>query len=150
MPANKGQFLPFRLLIGFIMAAMIFVIILGAISYFRGLEIDVSRDRFYDGFKFAMMAPSADGSEGLVEKENIVFTGGSIYAGTLALEYHFERECIEFQAGKGMNIVVSDDGQAVEMLQRVSVDVYYQCILEPSGSDCETMCYVSFGSKPEF
>ncbi len=146
---ERGQFLPFRMLIAFIMAAMIFVIIAGAIMYFRGLELSISSERYYEGFKFALSASSLDGSEGLIEKKNLIFKEGTYYAGTLAKKFHFDKECIEFQSTLS-NIEVLGDGQAVKMKQRLTVNVYYQCIIQPSGSDCEEKCYVSFGKKPQY
>ncbi len=130
------------------MAAMIFVIILGAITYFSEMQYVISMERYYEGFKYALSAPSEDGSEGLVERKNLMFKEGSYYALDLERQFHFDSECVEFQATEMANAEIKGDGAGIELRQRMQIDVYYQCIKQPSGSECNTECYVSFGKKP--
>ena len=92
---RKGEFEPFKLLIGAITSLLILTIIISTINYFQALEIDVSTERFYSGMKNAVNQPNGS----LLVAENIVFTQGRpISSRELAQQAGLEDKCIEMQA----------------------------------------------------
>ena len=69
---SKGEFEPFKLLIGAITSLLILTIIISTINYFQSLEIDISTERFYSGMKNAVNQPNGS----LLVAENVVFVEG--------------------------------------------------------------------------
>lgn len=147
---QRGEFEPFKLLIGAITALLILTIIISTINYFQALEVDISTERFYSGMKNAVNQPNGS----LLVAENIVFTEGrAISSRELAQQAGLEDKCIEMQAHNS-SVFAADPGKRnVRVLERTQTEVYIQCFSNvmpeaPNSTECQISCKVSFGSKP--
>ena len=147
---RKGEFEPFKLLIGAITSLLILTIIISTINYFQALEIDVSTERFYSGMKNAVNQPNGS----LLVAENIVFTEGrAVSSRELAQQAGLEDRCIKMQAHNPSVFAVDSSERNVRVLERTQTGVYIQCFSNlmpeaPNGTECQISCKVSLGSKP--
>ena len=147
---SKGEFEPFKLLIGAITSLLILTIIISTINYFQSLEIDISTERFYSGMKNAVNQPNGS----LLVAENVVFAEGrAISSRELAQQAGLEDRCIEMQAGNSTVFTVAPSGMNVRVLERVQTEVYIQCFSNtlpdaPNADECQVSCKVSLGAKP--
>jgi len=147
---NKGQFEPFKLLIGAVTALLILTIIVSTINYFQGLEVDISTERFYSAVRNAASQPNGS----LLVANNIILTGGSSIASRgIAQEVGLPDACIFLQAGSPRQFIVDPAGRNIQVIERTQTDVYVQCYSNtspesPNPSECQVSCKVSLGSKP--
>tara|TARA_Y100000310_G_scaffold131592_1_gene130770 strand:+ start:633 stop:1061 length:429 start_codon:yes stop_codon:yes gene_type:complete len=139
MDSKAQAFAPFRMLIGAVMAMLILVIIIGAIDYFDGLEITVSRQRFYDGLNNAINQPN----ETILQVEDAKFSEGTTFS-TLGLSKisGLESECLEFVDTDSPTFLVEDD--LLTIREKVLTDVFIKC--ETENGSCVIFCELSFGA----
>ena len=139
---ERGQYFSgFRMLIGAIMALAILAIILGAIDYFRQLEVSSSNQQFLQGFSSAVEA--SDGS--VIAKKNILLQPaefGSVYFARLA---RTDPECVEFRSSGISNYTISPDGHGVRINNEIKTDIFFKC--ERFVLGCDVRCTISFGKK---
>lgn len=145
---NKdGQaFAVYKLLIGAIIALLILVIIIGAISYLEGLKFDISRKRFITGLQQVVEQPNED----LFKIENVIFRKGDFYSTALLGRKEImglDEECIELDAAEGAAFDLESD--KITIKQEIITTVYAQCRATDCAYDCDICCIVSFGKVIE-
>ncbi|AJF60221.1 MAG: hypothetical protein J4224_03670 [Candidatus Diapherotrites archaeon] len=144
---EKGQFEPFKMMIGAIVALLILLIILGAIRSFEEFKINVSKERFLEGLENAVQQPNND----ILVVENLLFDKGTVYTKDfLARRTGLEGQCVEILAPSSSSFTV--DSQRILVNYRIETNFYAQCTtnLDPASfcdSTCEICCKFSF-SKP--
>jgi len=143
MVSEKGQaFAPFRMLIGAIMALLILVIIIGAIDYFDGLRVTISRQRFYDGLDNAINQPN----EGILVVNTLQFMKGTTFSGRiLGRNANLGEDCVEFVDNSSPSMVVDSGEQLISIKETVLTDVFMRC--ETNVGSCEVYCDISFGDE---
>ncbi len=151
MRANqKGEFEPFNMLIGAIMALVVLVIILGAIDFFYSFKISVSTEKFYNGLKNAVEQPNGKTLEikGLLFDEETVFSSSAI-SRQIGLT---GPQCLEFEGpDNSQSIIVSSDNRTVQLKNSLEIDAFVQCFTNTMGvceSTCEVCCVVGFNIVP--
>ena len=98
------EFEPFRMLIAAVFALAVLVIIIGAVNYFEGLRLDVSKQRFLDGLNNAVKQPN---------RRPLQMSGIQVQASTKRTSLEISKivnlpeECILFGDGKSRAFLVS-------------------------------------------
>ena len=148
---EKGQMLPFRMLIAVIMGLMILMIILSAIDYFSGFRMDVSQQRLKKGFASALQNISLNEPESknnLTKVESLVLPKGTYTAATFAQNNAIGEECISFEAPSGNSSYdVIAGGKAVKLKTDISTNVFFACWASSCG-DFGVECTAFFGFQP--
>ncbi len=136
----RGQaFDTYRLLLGAIMGLLVLLIILGAVSYFEGLRVDVSRQRFFDGLKNAANQPNGD----TLELGGIYFLKDSRFSSkTLARNIGLAEECVAFSDNGAPGFTIGPELAKVD--EQLVASVFVRCETNYSGA-CEIGCEISFG-----
>jgi len=144
------MFWPFRLLIAAVMSFAILVIILGAVNYFDGLKVQVSRERIFHGFENALGAITTTGEldKGLKKEENLAIPPRTISTAEFAKKFSMQEECISMQVLSRSPFKLLPNEKAVVVEQDSVTDIYFLCVYDPADV-CEEHCYISFGVPPE-
>ncbi|MFH1587118.1 MAG: hypothetical protein ABID38_04635 [Candidatus Diapherotrites archaeon] len=145
---ERGQaFAVFKLLIGAILAMMILIIILGAISYLDQLKIDISKERFYAALIDATNQPNGQ----ILIVSDIYFDNTSYSRSALGAKMGIDGDCLELDSIENEIFVLHSE--SVEITRRHLTDVYMVC--EPVddsdfGSypdECGFGCFISFAKE---
>ncbi len=144
------MFWPFRLLIAAIMSFAILVIILGAITYFNDLKVQVSRERMYHGFENALGAITTPEAldKGLKEEKRLAISERTISTAEFSKKFSVPEECISLQVLKKSPFELLPNEKAVVVKQESVTDMYFLCVYDYTDI-CEERCYISFGVPPE-
>src|SRR3989344_1411113 len=132
---ERGQaFDAYRLLICGIMGLAVLLIILGAINYFEGLRVDVSRQRFFDGLGNAVNQPNGE----LLEMSGLYFAKGERFSSlSLAKQTGIEEQCLEFIDNGGLSFDVEPG--LVKVNDYILADVEAKCSTNQIAS-CASGC----------
>lgn len=144
---SKGQsFAVFKLLIGAIVALAILSIIVGIISYFDNIKIQISEKRMIDSLVSAANAP-----EQVVKAEKLSFNKGASYSKKVfGNAVNISEECISFDAdGSAFD---NSSGNAVIIVNNSQADVFVKCVPSTDASfnvSCtgQLSCNISFGKQ---
>ena len=141
--SQKGQaFEPFKLLIGAVMALAVLVIIIGAINYFEGLSVDVSRQRFSEGLQNAVRQPN--GSPLLIE--NLKFQrDASFSSGGIGKLIGIPEDCVSF-TDPGAKVFEVTDSKLITVHETVLTSVLVRCDIDKPPS-CRVGCEITFGDN---
>jgi len=133
---EKGQeFEPFRMLIAAVMALVVLMIIIGAINYFNGLRVNVSKQRFYDGLENAVRQPNGQP----FKIENLQFLRGDAFSAKgLGNIMGLPEGCVSF-VDKGTPAVEVGPSSAT-ILQEMIGEVIAVC---SPGTTCEVECEIT-------
>ncbi len=131
-------FEPFKLLVAAVMALTILVIIIGAINYFEGLRLEISKERFFDGLFNAVKQPNGDY---LVISEVQFNRGDSFSSSGIAKALNLPADCVSFKAHD--SVAISSSPDLVVFNESVMSNVYVSCD-EGTTTDCEISCLISF------
>ena len=136
---KRGQaFTIFRFLVEAIIALAVLLIIIAIIGHFEERKIEVSKKRFFDGFRSAFQSPNGD----TIERTDLAFESGfAITAGAFARDVRMPAECIGFIAPVSSAFSMPDV-QAIKFHQSITTNVFYRC-LKQFGAACEIVCEVS-------
>ena len=148
MPKQKGEFEPFKMLIGAVMALMILAIIVSAIDYFNRFRLDISKERLIDGLKNAVEQPNGKtlAIQGLLFEERTGYTN-SFLAKEIGLE---GPQCISFLETDNFSSIATNDS-GVSINSSIQADVYPVCYTNTAGecqSDCQLCCVLAFNRDP--
>ena len=148
MHSEKGQaFEPFKMLIGAVMAMLVLVIIISAVTYFQQLDTDISKKRFFDGVKNAVNQPNGD----VLVIEDLQFVKDTQYSSrSIAGLVGLPSACIEFIDNGLLNYDVSPG--LIKINQAVVTDVHVQCNPKDQCAEsaiCEVCCGISFEAEIE-
>ncbi len=161
---SKGEFEPFRLLIGAVIGLVMLVIVLGIVDLVSNSEWQLSQQRFFDGFGTALKTPNGDA----VLQQKLKFKRGTQFSAS-ALIRNTElqaAECVQFETNT--NLVDLPNAQLANVANNAQTDVFFCCQLrqnaaiqkcrnppEPTGTPqpdlsyptgtCNTSCFVLFG-----
>lgn len=142
---SRGEFEPFKMLIGAIMALVVLVIILAAIEFFNTFNASVSTELFYTGLRNAIEQPNG---KTLVIK-NLRFESGTVFtASSVSRQVGLATECLYFKLPPGTSQT------SVQMENSVEINAFSVCYTNEStecdsfDSSCQVCCYVGFGVDP--
>jgi hypothetical protein len=138
---QKGQeSAVFKLLISAIIALSILVIIVGVISFFDNLKLEISEKRLIDAIVSAANAPG----QSIVAKKLSFSEETSYSALAFARKINIEESCIEF-VNSTPTFQISADRMTVK--QNIQADVFFQCESNSGNLQCPLFCQISFGSR---
>ena len=135
---QRGQaFASYRLLIGAIMALLILAIIVGAITYLRTLESDISAQKLAQGVANAVKQPNGR----ILKLNDLALAQGGYSANVFSRAMNLDEECVYVDA---VGSTFESTGDAVIVKHRTKASVYARCDIG-SGA-CEIQCEVRFGA----
>jgi len=116
---SRGEFEPFKLLIGAVTALLILTIIVSTINYFDSLELDISTERFYTGVKNAVNQPndSVIAVAGVVMDKGMILSGGSSLLRNIDKLFTRATGVSAYVADDALFCVVKGTGVALEHLE---------------------------------
>lgn len=138
---SRGQFEPFKLVIGAIMGLLILVIVLGIVSNISEVKWELSKQRFYDGFQTALKTPTGD-----IVLQKKLFLKGKNDFGSIALvsNTRLKPECVTFYTNTE-SIKISPNRQTVNVLLDTQANVSYVCTTQAlSDAVCPIRCKITF------
>jgi len=137
---ETGQaFTVFRFLVAIITGLAVLLIIFSIIKFFEEREFEISRERFFEGFRSAFNSPNGD----VFEREDIAFNAADLVTAiSLARDVKIPADCVEFSGGSSAFSLQGT--QAIEFQEKATINVFYRCFKSFSAA-CETSCEVSFG-----
>lgn len=147
-----GEFEPFKMLIGAIMALVVLTIILGAIDFFGKWTVDISDKKLLTGIRNAVQQPNGKP----LEIRNLAFEAGTIYsANSVGRQVGLEPECLHFEGPPNYSSIIVGNS-TVQINNRVEANVYAVCYTnkDESGAgfctsfDCEVCCKIYFAKEP--
>ena len=134
---NQGgqSFTIFKMLISVIFVFFILAIILGAITYFDGLRLGISRQKVVDAMKNAVRQPNGD----VITIQNVSLEKGYAFSSrNFAEETGIGKECITLDAARLSGI--ESNGSIVKLTNGFSGDIYVQCISGSLSGSCASGC----------
>ena len=139
---ERGQYFEgFRLIVEAIMALAILAIIVGAISYFEQLRIDVGVGQLEQGFFDAFEA--SDGS--VIKKSGLEIPQMEISSAYFAKQVNLGLECVEFDSSGISNYSIFPGRHGIKINNLTKTDVFFKCQRDTLG--CDSHCTISFGKK---
>lgn len=148
---QRGEFEPFKMLIGAIMALVVLTIILSAIDFFGSWTVNVSTERLYTGIRNAVQQPNGKP----LAINGLAFEAGSIYsASSVGRQVGLEPECVNFY-GPDNYSSISVESKTVSVNNKFETSVYAVCFTNDSidsfcngDSVCEVCCEIYFATEP--
>ena len=145
---ERGEFEPFKMMIGAIFALMILTIIISAIAAFDQWRLVISKDKFYTGLRNAVKQPNGDQ---FVINDIFFDKGEGFSANSIAKNIGLNEGCLALDAYPSTTYIFSNtqSNQSLEIRSRVQINVYSCCRTNLNGGNpnCEISCTVSF-AKP--
>ncbi len=143
--SKKGEFEPFKMMIGAIFALMILTIIISAIAAFDQWRLIISKDKFYTGLRNAVQQPNGDQ---FVINDIFFDKGDGFAANSIAKNIGLKEGCLVLDAYPSTTYAFTG-GQSLEIRSRVLTNVYSCCRtnINSGNENCEISCTVSF-AKP--
>lgn len=150
--SERGEFEPFKMLIGAIMALVVLTIILGAIDFFGSWTVNVSTERLFTGIRNAVHQPNGNPLEirGLAFEEGTVYTTSAI-----GRQVGLEAECLKFWGPENYSSLTWDhvEQKTLAVNNRFETSVYAVCNTNNSSSECaanncEVCCDIYFATEP--
>lgn len=148
---SSGEFEPFKMMIGAIMALMILVIILSAIDFFYKFRIDVSTERLYTGIRNAVEQPNG---KSLVVKDLILDSGTIFTSAAIARQVGLDTgptpdACLDLVVANNSSFT-SNSPESITVNASFQMDVYAVCStnLLDTYCSCEVCCIVGFNKDP--
>lgn len=144
--AEKGEFEPFKMLIGAVFALLVLTIIISAINSFQQFREKVSLEKFYEGIRNAANQPNGH----VLKVENVFFKDGTIFvANSIARQTGLKDKCVLLEADP-FNPFFESDYDSITITFKTETNVFTQCysnqiITGNPNTDCEIACRVSFG-----
>ena len=140
---SRGEFEPFKLLIGAVTALLILTIIVSTINYFDSLELDISTERFYTGVKNAVNQPN----DSVIAVSGVVMDKGMIISTAgLAERTGLKEGCFSFETNNSSQYRI--EGRSVTVLQKMQDDIYLKCRPGTDAAVCQIECSIGFGTVP--
>lgn len=143
---QSGEFEPFKMLIGAIMALVVLVIILAAIEFFYSFQVSVSAERFYTSIRNAIEQPNGK----TLEIKTLRFESGTVFtSGSLGRQIGLEAQCLLFDS-RSTNSGIIAGTESVQIASSIELDAFAVCrtnVLDPSCS-CQVCCEIGFNVDP--
>ncbi len=131
------------MLIGAVMALTVLVIILSTVSYFDGLRLSVSKQRFFDGIQNAVRQPNGE----TLVVQDLQFQRGDAYSSSgIAKNAGLGNECITFSGADSATLDIEEGSAAFK--ENLLTNVFITCSANTSAS-CEVGCDISFEEAPK-
>ena len=150
---QRGEFEPFKMLIGAIMALVVLTIILSAIDFFGKWTVNVSTERLFTGIRNAVQQPNGKP----LEIRGLAFEAGTVYTtSSLGRQVGLEAQCLKFEGPSNYSSITWNTS-TIQINNRIETNVYAVCYTNDpnsldsfcSGSaDCEVCCDIYFAKQP--
>ncbi len=147
---NKGEFEPFKMLIGAVFALMVLTIILSAIQFFSTWRTSVSYEKFYTGLQNAVEQPNGE----FLSINNVFFEKDTVFNNRgIGERIGLASDCIEISAPRFSNPSFEVAGtNAITMKSAIETDVFARCYTNTTTGTpniaCEVSCQIFFAEKP--
>lgn len=146
---QSGEFEPFKMLIGAIMALLVLVIILSAIEFFENFQVTISTERFYTGLSTAVKQPNGK----TLKMENLQFAPNTILTtSSVSRSVGLSEECLEFVAPQNRSSIISNNPSSIHVTTQLELDAFAVCYTNEFNEfpdTCQVGCRVGFGVEPE-